>query len=325
MKAAIAHTYGGPEVVTIKDRPAVVPGPKDVLIRSHVATATAADWRLRSLIVPRGFALPFRLAMGWSRLRQPILGTVVAGEVVSVGEQVIGFAAGDRVVAMTGIKMGCHAELVKTRADGTIAMIPDALSYEEAAALPFGGTGALWFLRNQARVQARERVLILGGSGDVGSMAIQIAKYLGAHVTASASAPNQALLASLGADEVVDYGSEDPLTAHAPYDVIFDAVGTTTYARAAGALSGRGRFVMVIADLSTTLRTRRMGRLKGHKVFAGTAPERLEDVELLLELAVSGEISPVIDQTVPFDNIRAAHERLDTGRKRGSLLLTFDS
>ena len=203
MKAAVYRRYGPAETVGLADMPTPAPGPKQVLIRVRAAGLSTADWRMRAAAYPGLLWLPGRMMTGLLRPRNPVLGVDFAGEVVAVGHAVTRFAVGQRVFGFSG--GGAHAEFLALSEDACLYPTPENLSDAEAAALPFGGLCALVFLRDVARVEPGQRVMITGGSGGVGVYAIQIAKALGAHVTASASAGNAALLRDLGADEVQDY------------------------------------------------------------------------------------------------------------------------
>ncbi|MFS8067534.1 MAG: NAD(P)-dependent alcohol dehydrogenase, partial [Byssovorax sp.] len=209
MKAIVYHRYGQPDVVALAEVPKPTLGDREVLIRIHASTVTTADWRARSLSLPPGFGLMGRLVFGIFGPRKPILGTELAGEVEAVGKAVTRFKAGDQVFAFAGASYGCHAEYRTMAEDGLIARKPANLSFEEAAALSFGGTTALNFLRDKGGIKPGDRVLIVGASGGVGTAAVQIAKHLGAEVTGVCSTANLELVLSIGADRVIDYTSED--------------------------------------------------------------------------------------------------------------------
>jgi NADPH:quinone reductase-like Zn-dependent oxidoreductase len=204
-----------------------------------------------------------------------------------------------------------------------VAPKPANLSFEAATALPFGGMTALDFLR-RGEVQAGERVLVNGASGNVGSAAVQLAKHLGAHVTAVCSAPNAPLVRSLGADEVIDYTTCDFAAGRERYDVVLDSVGNAPYARVQRILAPRGRLLAVLADLPAVLGSVFAGRTKSHRVIAGPASEKAEDLLTLAELAAQGKLRPVIDQRFPFERIVDAYRVVDSGRKKGSVVLWLD-
>ena len=313
MKAVLVRRYGPPDSVAIVDLPQPVPGPGQVLVHIRAATVSAADMRLRAGLFPRGMGVLARLAMGWRGPRQPVLGTDLAGEVAALGPGVTEWRVGDAVIGFTGARMGCHAEYRVMAADALIAR-PDALSWEEAAALPFGFTTALFFLRDKAGLKAGEKVLVIGASGAVGSAAVQIARHLGAGVTGVCSGANAALVAGLGA-EVIDYGAADWARLGRRWDVILDTTGVDP-ARARACLTPTGRLCLVAADLPQMLRAALMPR-----VFIGVAPERVADLRLLAGWAAEGAVKPVASATFPLDQAARAHAIAESGRKVGNVVL----
>lgn len=320
MKAWTYHRYGGPEVLELVDVPDPVPRDDEVLVRVRATTVTAGDWRARTALAPRGYGTMARLVFGVRGPRKPILGLELAGVVERVGARVTRFRPGDAVFGSAGGKMGAHAELCALPEDGPLAPKPEGLSFEEAAALTFGGSTALQYLQ-KGDVQAGESILIIGASGNVGTMLVQLAKHRGAEVTAATSAGNADLVRSLGATRVVDYQTEDPLKA-GPYDVIADTVGETTYAQARPALKDKGRLLSIAGDLSMMLASLRGAREGGRRVVAGPALERREDVEELARLAGSRALKAVIDRRYAFSEMREAHALVDSRRKKGSVVVT---
>jgi NADPH:quinone reductase-like Zn-dependent oxidoreductase len=323
VKAAVYERYGPPEVVELKEVEKPSPKNDEVSIKVHATTVTSGDWRVRSLELPPGFGFMGRLAFGISKPRQPILGTELAGEIESVGRNVKTFHAGEQVIAFTGARMGCHAEYVCVREDRAIVPKPAKLGYEEAAALSFGGTTALHFFR-RAKLSRGERVLVNGASGGVGTAAIQLAKHFGADVTGVCSASNLELVRSLGASHVIDYTSEDFTTNGETYDVIVDTAGTAPFSRCGSSLKAGGRLLQVLGGLGDLLAAPWVSLTSNKKVIAGPAPERVEDLRYLVKLAETGELKPVIDRVYPFSQIVEAHRRVDSGRKRGNVVVTLD-
>jgi NADPH:quinone reductase-like Zn-dependent oxidoreductase len=324
MKAVIYTSYGAPDVLQIIEVAKPTPNDNEVLIKIHATTVTSADWRVRSLSMPFGFGLMSRLVFGIKKPRQPILGTELAGEVESIGKNVSKFKVGDRVFAFSGPGMGCHAEYKCLPEDGMVVLKPDNLSYEEAAALCFGGTTALDFFR-RGNLQSGNKVLINGASGCVGTAMIQLAKHFGADVTAVCSAANIELVKSLGADRAIDYTQEDFTTNGETYDIIADPVGTAPFSRVKNSLTADGRLLQILAGLPDLLSAPLISMTGSKKVIAGPAAERVEDVQLLAKLAASGEFKPFIDRSYPFDRIAEAHSYVDTGRKRGNVVVTLDA
>lgn len=323
MKAAFVPQYGPPEVVELRELPTPEPGRGQVRVRVLAAAVTAGDWRVRSGELPRGFGALRGLALGFGGPRRGVLGTAAAGVVDAVGEGVTRFAVGDAVVAFPGSDLGAHAEALVMPADGRVARKPAGLTFEEAAALPFGAMTALDFLE-RGGVKAGERVLVNGASGAVGTAAVQLAKHLGAHVTGVCGAANAELVRSLGADEVLDQGWAEA-GAGAPWDVVVDVAGDAPYARVRDALAPGGRLLAVLADLPTTLRAPFVGRSRGHRVIAGPAAEKPEYLQRIVDLAERGALRPVIDERFPFERIADAHRRVEARRKRGSVVVALDA
>jgi NADPH:quinone reductase-like Zn-dependent oxidoreductase len=318
MRAAVCERYGPPEVVVIKDLPMPAVGERDVLIRVNTTTATIADARIRALRVPRGLSIPTRLAMGILRPRNPVFGIEVAGIVERVGAAVRSFAPGDRVVASRGFKLGGHAEFMAVAETGAIAPIPAGVSDSDAVAVLFGGITALIFF-DQAKLRAGDHVLVNGASGAVGVMAVQIAKLRSAEVTGVCSAANADLVRSLGADHVIDYASRDFTQGTERYDLVMDNVGNAPYSRVRHLLKPGGRFLMVIGDLPQMLTA---GRRKDVvSPSQEDAAFRASNYRLLMEMVAASQIRAVIDRTFPLDQIVEAHRLVDTGHKRGSVII----
>lgn len=323
MKAAVYERYGPPEVVEIRDVPKPAPGAGDVLIRVHATTVNAADWRLRSLELPRGFGVLGRPMLGLRGPRKKILGVELAGVVEEAGADVTRWRVGDAVIAYPGFGMGAHAEYLTMPADGKIAAKPAGIPFEQAAALCFGGLTALHFLR-QTRVREGERVLVNGASGAVGVATVQIARDLGARVTGVASGANEELVRSLGAERFIDYTREDFADGRATWDVIVDTAGTAPFARSRRALGPGGRLAIVLGTLGDLLGAPWQSLTSGLKVSGGTGPERPEDIRHLAQLAEEGRIRAVIDSTYPLERIVDAHRRVDSGHKRGSVVVVCE-
>lgn len=322
MKAAICTAYGGPDVVHVLEVDAPIAKPDDVLIRVRATTVSSGDARIRGSNFPSGFWLPARMFLGVKRPRTAILGTELAGVVEAVGSNVTRYRAGDRVVAFQGTRMGCHAEFTCVPENGAIAVMPAGFSFEEASAISFGGTTALYFLRDLGNVRRGERVLINGASGAAGTAAVQLARHFGAHVTGVCSAANAALVRSLGADEVIDYEAADFAACGERWDIIFDTVGNASLARCRNALKDNGRLLLAVAGLGEMLIAPFQSKTRGVTVACGTAPERPQDVSTLISLCEAGAFKPVIDRCFPLDRISDAHARVDSGRKVGSVVVT---
>ena len=304
MKAVVCTAYGPPEVLRIERVPDPRPKKDEVCIRVFATTVTASDCIIRGL-KPRGiYRLAIRVMIGFTGPRQPILGMVAAGEIESVGRDVRSFKQGDQVFGMGGLHFGTYAEKVCWPARSALALRPANLTYEEAAALPFGGLLASHFLRRLG-VGKGQRVLVYGASGAVGTSAVQLARHLGAEVTGVCSSANLELVRSLGASTVIDYSKEDFTRRGEQYDVIFDAVGKHKSARA-----------MVNSGAALALDGARMS------VDDGTPKLKTSDLLILKKLAEDGALRPVIDRSYVLDDIVEAHRYVDQGHKKGNVMVT---
>ncbi|MDQ3099082.1 MAG: NAD(P)-dependent alcohol dehydrogenase [bacterium] len=323
MKAIVYTKFGPPEVLQLTDIEKPEPNDTEVLIKVHATTVTAGDWRVRSLTLPRGFGFLGRLVFGISKPRQPILGTELAGVIEAIGNNVKQFKVGDRVFAFTGAKMGCYVEYKTMVENGPLVHMPDNLSFEEAAALSFGGTTGLHFFR-QGNLQKGETVLINGASGGVGTAMVQLAKHFGATVTAVCSSANCELVKSLGADYIIDYTKEDFTQNGRQYDIIVDTVGNASFSRSSGSLKPNGRLLLVSGTLADIFKALWVSKTSDKKMLAGPASENIEDLRTLATLAAMGKFKPFIDKKYPLENIVEAHRYVDMGHKRGNVVITLD-
>ena len=320
MRAAVYRRFGSADVVSVEEVPTPKPGPEEVLIRVFASTVSAADHRARSREVPKGLGLLAGVGLGFLRPRRRVLGMDAAGVVTAVGEKVTRFAPGDEVIVMLGGKFGGHAEYARIGQDGPIAAKPVNLGFDESVALVFGGITSRAFL-NRTDIQPGTRVLVNGASGAVGTAAVQLAKNLGAHVTAVCAARNADLVTDLGADRVIDYESSDFLTQPDTYDVIVDCVGTASFDRVQRLITPGGALLAVITDLNGLLRAKSRTRTSGKLVSASGVDYRAEDLRFLVDLAEQGGLRPVIDRSFDLAEIVAAHRFVDAGHKRGSVVL----
>ena len=304
MRAAVCTRYGPPEVLQIRDVPTPIPGAGDVLIRIHATAVSVSDTYIRSMVPTARlwFRVIARLAMGITKPRRPILGAVLAGEIVQAGRRVTRFQVGDRVYAFTLMRMGCYAEYTCLPETSLLAPAPANLSYEDAAAIPYGGLIALYFMR-KANIQPGQSVLVYGASGAIGTAALQLAKHYGAKVTAVCSTANLELVRSLGADTVLDYTSEDS-PGDRRFDLVFDAVGRRKSSK-----------LKVACENALTPTGRAMS------VDAGRPWPRRGDLDLLRELAESGDLKPVIDRRYALDQIAEAHRYVEQGHKKGNVVV----
>ncbi len=320
MLAAVYRRFGGPDVVRVENVAKPTPRPNEVLVRVHASTVSAADHRTRARDIPRGLGVLAGIAIGFVRPRRRVLGMDVSGVVESVGSRVTTFAPGDEVIAMLGASFGGHAEYVCVAQDAAIAPKPSRLSFDEAASIVFGGITALEFL-NRASIAPENRVLINGASGAVGTAAVQLAKRLGAHVTGVTSGANRDLVLGLGADEVIDYTVTDFTSTGARYDVIVDCVGNAGFDRVAASINPGGSLLLVAADLGTILSAGRQSKASGIHVSAAEVAYTGTAMSSLSRLAESGLLRPVIDRAYALESVVNAHRFVDSGHKRGAVVL----
>lgn len=315
MKAIVREQYGSPDVLRLSDVPTPTPKENEVLVRIIAAAATPSDCAFR-----QGDPYLIRLLYGLRRPRVTVIGTELAGEVAAVGSAVTRFRPGDAVLAGTSTSFGAYAEYVCLPEDGVIAHKPANLSFAEAAALCDGGMTAYLFLRDHANLQQGQAILINGASGAIGTAAIELARHLGAEVTAVCSAANAELVRSLGADHVIDYNREDFTATGERYDVVFDAVGKSSFSRCKRILKPEGVYLTTVptAAIAFDMARTAFGRRKAK--FAATGLSRTgEDLRELVALAEAGVIHPVMDRCYPMAATAQAHRYVDTGRKRGNV------
>lgn len=318
MKAAIATQYGPPEVLQIKEVTKPTPKENEILVKIYATTVNVGDYRMRGFIVPPMAWIPARLFMGLRKPRNPVFGFELAGEVESVGQAVTRFKPGDSVFGSAfRLNFGAHAEYKCLPQDGIVANRPKNLTYEEAAAVPLGGLTALHFLR-LANIQPGQKVLVNGASGSVGTYAVQLAKHFGAEVTGVCSTANLEMVKSIGADKVIDYTREDFTQNGQTYDIIFEAVGKTTFSQIKGSLKEGGYYLHMVLPAAGMIGRWHFMRTGKH-VIGGTVVERTEDLVFLKELIESGAVRPVIDRCYPLAQIAEAHRYVETGRKKGNV------
>jgi NADPH:quinone reductase-like Zn-dependent oxidoreductase len=303
MKAIVCTKYGPPEVLQLKEVGKPTPKDNEVLIKIYATTASIVDRRIRGLNVPFWAArIPMRLMLGLTKPRNPILGRYLAGEIETIGKDVKRFQNDGQIYARTGERFGAYAEYICLPEDSVMTLKPINLTYEEAAAIPFGGACALHFLKRIGEIRSGQKVLIYGASGAVGTSAVQLAKYFGAEVTGVCSTSNLELVKSLGADAVIDYTKEDFTKSNELFDLIFDAVGKISYSKSKNVLKPNGKYVSVFTS--------------------GTAKILTEDFILLKGLVEAGKIKPVIDRVYPLEQTAEAHRYADKGHVKGNVVIT---
>lgn len=315
MKAIVYKKYGGPKVLLIEEVERPIPQDNEVLVKVNATTVTAGDWRMRA-----GDPFVIRLYNGLFKIKRTVLGHEFSGVVDSVGKNVTRFKKGDHIFGGTGAGAGAHAEYVAVPANGAIEEKPQSMSDENATALPIGALTALFFLR-QANIKPGQKVLVYGSSGSVGTYAVQLAKHFGAEVTGVCSSVNIELVGSLGADNVIDYRTEDFTLAGKEYDVIFDAVGKASFASAKNVLKRNGTYLTVAMSLTLMLQSV-IAAIRGkYKLISTISKMTTEELQFIAQLVENGELKPVIDCTYPLSDIQTAHEHAQTGHKKGNIII----
>ena len=327
MKAILWTAYGPPQVLQLGEVDKPSPKANEVLVKVHATTAFAGDCEMRSLKIPILYRIPMRIYVGFRRPKRiTILGQELAGEVESVGKEVSRFKPGDAVFGTTGFRLGAYAEYTCLSAnpdEGTLAIKPVNMSFEEASAVPVGGLEALYFIR-QGHLRSGQQVLINGAGGSIGTFAVQLAKNEGAEVTAVDSTGKLDMLRSIGADHVIDYTREDFTKRGRTYDVIFDVVGKSSFSGSLKSLKEGGIYLLGNAGLIQIMRGRWASRTGSRKVIMGTSNQNTKDLLTLKELIEAGKLKTVIDRTYPLEQMAEAHAYVDTKQKKGNVVITLE-
>lgn len=317
MKAAVYAQYGPPEVLQVKEVGKPIPKNNEILIKVNATAVNSGDVRLRK-------AAPFavRFIFGLLKPKINILGAVFSGEVESAGNDVKKFKTGDQVFGHTDMSFGAYAEYKCIPEDGSLALKPANITHAEAATIPFGGVTA-WHFIKKANIQSGQKVLIAGASGAVGTAAVQLAKSLGAEVTAVCSTANFALVKSIGADKVIDYTKEDFTKNGEMYDVIFDTVKTIHVSRSLKSLNKNGVMILSASGMPEMVKGFWVSKTSSKKVLTGVISHSAADMVFLKELIEAGKYKPVIDKTYPLEQIAEAHAYVEKGHKKGNVSTTM--
>jgi len=323
MKAITYSRYGPPDVLEVEEIPAPSLGDDEVLVEVRAAEATKADCELRSFRFPvKWFWLPLRLAFGLLRPRRRVLGGYFAGVVTAVGEKVNRLAVGDEVFGCTGLRLGAYGERLALPERYPVVKKPVNMSFEEAAAVPLGGLNALHFM-GLAAIQPGERVLVNGAGGSIGAHGVQIAKALGAEVTAVDSPIKRELLLRLGADHFIDYRKEDFWARGEIYDVVFDMVAGSSYGACISSLKPGGRYLKGNPRLSDMLRAAWTTRFTDKTARFAFAPETQGALDALREMIEDGRIVSIVDEVLPMSQAAEAHRRVETEQRAGAIVLAI--
>jgi NADPH:quinone reductase-like Zn-dependent oxidoreductase len=323
MKAIVCTKYGPPEVLQLQEVAKPAPRDHELLVKVYATTVTAGDSRARSFTVPRSAWLPARITLGLRKPKKAIPGMVLAGDVEAVGKQVKHYKEGDQIYAYDITRLSAYAEFACVPENSALACKPSTVTYEEAAAIPFGGVTALHFLQ-QGKIHSGQHVLIYGASGSVGTVAVQLAKYFGAEVTGVCSTAHVALVKALGADTVLDYTQEDWTRSGQTYDSIFDTVGKSSLSGCLRSLKQEGSYLQAVAGPALLVQMRWASMRSGKTFIGGTATPKTEDLIYLNELVEAGKIKPVIDRCYPLEKIVEAHKYVDQGHKKGNVIIKVE-
>ena len=320
MKAIVCTNYGPPEVLEFKEVEKPAPKDNEILIKVYASTVTSGDVRLRSFTWAPWFWLPGRIMYGFTKPRRNIPGNELAGEIESVGKDVKRFKKGEQIFGIiweTSFGLA-NAEYI-CLTEKCVAQKPVNMTYEEAAAVPIGGLTALVLLR-KGKIQSRQKVLILGASGSVGTFAVQLSRYFGAEVTGVCSTTNIEMVKSLGAQKVIDYTQDDFRKNNQAYDIIFDAVMKTSLSQCKSSLIPKGVFITVDFPIFQALWTSIAG---GRKVVFGIAT-KIEDLNFLGELIEAGKLKSAIDKCYLLEQTAEAHAYVEKGHKKGNVVITIE-
>ncbi len=329
MKAIVYEEFGPPEVLHLKEVEKPVPKDNEVLIRVRAAAVNYGDIVARNFrhIPAREFNMPMllwfpsRMYFGLRKPKRQILGNDFSGDIEAAGKNVTKFKSADPVFAYRGQKMGAYAEYVCMPAGGMVEHKPSSMSYEEAAAVPYGGLMASSHLE-KVEIKEGNKVLVNGASGGIGSMGVQLAKHAGAEITGVSGTPRLDMMRAIGADKVIDYTQEDFTQTGEKYDLIYDILGRSSYSRCKDSLTDKGRYLLASFKTGDLLQMIKTKWSKGKKVICAMASEKPENLTKLKELAEAGKIKSVIDKTFPLEAAAEAHRYVESGQKKGHVIIT---
>jgi NADPH:quinone reductase-like Zn-dependent oxidoreductase len=322
MKAIVWTAYGPPSVLQPGELEKPSPRENEVMVRVHASTVTTGDCEMRRMKLPLFFSLPMRIYVGFVRPKRiTILGQELAGEVEAVGKDVERFKPGDPVFGTTGFHLGAYAEYICVP-EQFLAPKPTNLTYERAAAVPLGGLESLYYL-SKAGIRSGQKVLVYGAGGSIGTVAVQLAHANGAEVTAVDRAAKHDMLRSIGASRVIDYTRQDFTQSDVVYDVIFDVVGKSPFPRSLQCIREGGYCLVANPGLSHIVRGPQAAKKNHKKIVSGKSGQEVEELLQLKDLIEAGKITPVIDRVYPFEQTAEAHAYVETGEKKGSVVISI--
>ncbi|OLO39342.1 NAD(P)-dependent alcohol dehydrogenase [Alkalihalophilus pseudofirmus] len=330
MKAVVCTKYGSPDVLELKEVKKPTPKEDEILIRIYATPVNYGDITARNFknISPREFNMPFlfwllaRISFGIRKPKKQILGSEFAGEIELIGKDVTRFKVGDQVFGYRGPSFGANAEYLCMPTDGLVAIKPVNMTYEEAATIPYGALTALNMFR-KVDIQSGQKVLINGASGGIGSAAVQLAKHFGAVVTGVCSTQKLEFVKALGADKVIDYTKEDFTKNGESYDLIFDILGKSSFSRCKNSLKQNGRYLLASFKMNQVIQMLWTSKIGGKKVICALSLEKIDDLILIKELIEAEKIKSFIDSRYPLVQTSEAHRYVETGHKKGSVVITF--
>ncbi len=325
MKAIIHSKYGPPDELQLQEVEKPYPKDNEILIKIHATTVTSTDCNLRNFtFLPKLLRLPVRLEFGLRTPKHKILGVELAGEIEAIGKEVQRFKIGDKVYGSSEPTFGAHAQYICMPEDGVLTKIPTNINYEEAATVSLAGHTAIFFLRDQAKIKAGQKVLIIGASGAIGTFAVQLAKYYGTEVTGVCSTTNLELVKSLGADSVIDYTKEDFTKSEETYDVVFDAVHKSSFMRCNRLLNEEGIYLVTMPSLPFLLQLLWTSIVGKKTIKNGSGTATVDDLLFFNKLFESGRMKAIIDRRYPLKEIVAAFRYVEQGHKKGNVVITVE-
>lgn len=330
MKAVVFTEYGSPDVLKLTEVPKPTPRENELLVRVHAASVNYGDLTARRFAhltssefnMPALLFLPARMTFGWNRPKINILGSELARDVEAVGSQVTKFKPGDSVFAYVGMKMGANAEYICLSENGSVALKPANLAYDEAATLPYGSIMAVSLLQ-KAGLQSGQKILINGASGSIGGMAVQLAKHYGTEVTGVCGTRRMDYVRSIGADKVIDYTQQGFTQNGETYDVIFDILGRTSFARCKQSLTPDGVLLFASFKGRALFDMLRSSLLSRQKVICALADEKVDSLLLVKDLVEAGKIKALVDRRFPLEQTAEAHRYLEAGHRQGNVVITI--